>query len=170
MEDKKAFACANYILDKLQSHKINDVTNLKLQKLLYFAYGIYKVLYDDSLFDDKIQAWTLGPVVPSVYHEFKDHGKNPITTRAYFLQDDYSGEVMLAKYDDFSENMIKSISIACAAYGHKTAWTLVDITHKDNSAWAKVYRKDKKGEHITDDAIKNEFNQYLDTLAIYLLG
>jgi uncharacterized phage-associated protein len=39
--DLKAFASANYILDKLEKFEINDVTNLKLQKLLYFAYGIY---------------------------------------------------------------------------------------------------------------------------------
>jgi uncharacterized phage-associated protein len=165
MEDKKAFACANYILDKLQEYKINDVTNLKLQKLLYFAYGIYKALYDSSLFSDNIQAWRLGPVIPSLYREFKDHGKNPITTRAYFLNDDYSGEAILARYDDFSEEMKKSLSIACAAYGNKTAAKLVEQLHQSGSAWAKTYKEDSRGEVIKDDDIANEFNEHLDELA-----
>ena len=169
MEDKKTFACANYILDKLQEYKINDVTNLKLQKLLYIAYGVHKALYDASLFNDKIQAWRLGPVIPSVYREFKDHGKNPITTRAYFLNDDYSGEATLARYDEFSEEVNKSLSIACAAYGRETAWNLVDTLHKENSAWAKAY-KEGRSETINDSDIKNEFEQYLDKLATYLLG
>lgn len=166
----KAFASSNYILDKLEKYKIRDVTNLKLQKLLYFAYGINLLLYDIKLFDAPIQAWKLGPVVPDVYREFKDSGDNTIKTRAYILKEDFSGEVNIAKYDDFTENEKKSLNIACAAYGHKKAWTLVDITHKENSAWFKVYKENTKDILIPDDLIKNEFDKYINTLADYLLG
>ncbi len=169
-ESYKAFAVANYILDKLGKHKIKDVTNLKLQKLLYFAYGINLVLYDDILFDSNIHAYRLGPVIPDVYREFKDHGKNIITTRAHFLKDDDSGEVELASYSDFTTNDKKSIDIACSAKGHTKAWDLVDITHRKHSAWSKVYKEEKRHIDIPNSYIKKEFEQYIDTLAKYLLG
>ena len=159
LESEQSFACANYILDKLESYKIKDITNLKLQKLLYFAYGIHLALYDTPLFDTPIQAWKLGPVVPSVYREFKVHGENPITTKAYLLKDDYSGEVILARYDDFSEEKQRSLSITCAAYGHEKASKLVDITHN--------YNKDRRGNIIKDEDIKAEFSQHISKLETY---
>ena len=170
-DEYQSFASANYILDKLEKYKIRDITNLKLQKLLYFAYGINLLLFDDTkLFEASIQAWKLGPVVPDVYREFKDSSNNPIKTRAYILKEDGSGETNLAKYDSFTDNKRKSLDIACAAYGHKKAWTLVDITHKENSAWFKVYKENVNNITIPDYLIKEEFAKYIDTLAEYLLG
>ena len=60
----------NYILDYLESSNVS-VSNLKLQKLLYFSYGIYLQSYNTKLFENKIEAWMRGPVVEAVYKEFK---------------------------------------------------------------------------------------------------
>jgi len=166
-ENYKSFAVANYILDKLDKYNIKDVTNLKLQKLLYFAYSINLVLYDEKLFTSQIHAYKLGPVVPDVYREFKNHGNGVITTRAYYDID--CGEVGIVKYSDLTDNDIKSIDIACSAQGNTKAWDLVDITHRKNSAWTKVYKHDQKHIEIPDNYIKEEFEQYIDTLAAYLL-
>lgn len=54
------------------------LTNLKLQKLLYYAQAWHLALYDDPLFDETLEAWVHGPVVPSVYHEYKSFGWQPI--------------------------------------------------------------------------------------------
>ena len=54
------------------------VSNLKLQKVLYFLQAQYLVSCNKKLFDDEIEAWGFGPVVPSVYHEYKIFGSASI--------------------------------------------------------------------------------------------
>lgn len=51
---------------------------LKLQKLLYLAQGFSYAFNDKPLFDDDIEAWVHGPVVPIVYNEYKEYKYNPI--------------------------------------------------------------------------------------------
>jgi len=68
---------ADYII--WYSHNHGDpISNLKLQKLLYYAQAWYLALYDEPLFDERIEAWVRGPVVPPVYGEFKLNSWNPI--------------------------------------------------------------------------------------------
>ena len=64
---------ANYILRYFHVNKL-EITHLKLQKLLYIAYGWNLVLNKEHprLFDESIQAWKLGPVIPSVYYYYKN--------------------------------------------------------------------------------------------------
>lgn len=49
------------------------LTNLKLQKLLYYAQAWYLALKGQELFGEDFQAWVHGPVLPSQYHRFKDY-------------------------------------------------------------------------------------------------
>lgn len=51
---------------------------LKLQKLLYLAQGYSYAFYDRPLFDEEMEAWVHGPVVPSVYHQYKCFTYSPI--------------------------------------------------------------------------------------------
>lgn len=51
---------------------------LKLQKLLYLAQGFSYAFNDKPLFDDDIEAWVHGPVVPIVYNEYKEYKYNPV--------------------------------------------------------------------------------------------
>lgn len=61
-------------------HNHGDLlTNLKLQKLLYYAQGWHLALFEKPLFNDQIQAWVHGPVVYSVYSKFKKFGPSPIS-------------------------------------------------------------------------------------------
>ncbi len=55
------------------------LTNLKLQKLLYFVQGWHLAELGHSAFPDHLEAWTSGPVAPDVYHEYKRYGNRPIT-------------------------------------------------------------------------------------------
>ncbi len=73
-----AIEVANRFLSQAHEHG-DQLSNLKLQKLLYYAHAWYLVLNEDQpLFDDRIEAWVHGPVVPNVYHEFKQYGWQPI--------------------------------------------------------------------------------------------
>src|SRR5277367_2017193 len=74
-------AVANYFLDRAdQSGKKLDP--MQLLKLVYFAHGWYLADSGAPLIDEMVEAWRYGPVIPSLYHEFKAFGKNPITRKA----------------------------------------------------------------------------------------
>ena len=69
----KAAQVARYFL-ALTDPDDNDVSNLKLQKLCYYAQGLCSAMRGAPLFVDRIEAWDHGPVVPTLYHEYKQHG------------------------------------------------------------------------------------------------
>ena len=77
-----ASSIANYFI----SNKNLDVDNLKLNKLVYISYGFALACFKEELelFKEPIQAWRLGPVIPSIYHEFKRYGYNSIKNLSYF--------------------------------------------------------------------------------------
>ena len=72
---------ANFFLKKAAEEQI-PMTQLKLIKLVYIAYGWVLAVLDKKLFNEGIEAWQHGPVIPSVYHEFKDFGNRPINKMA----------------------------------------------------------------------------------------
>lgn len=65
-----AMNVANYIL-RYYSQRDTWISNLKLQKILYFLQAQFMVSKNKPLFIDEIEAWDCGPIVTSVYHNFK---------------------------------------------------------------------------------------------------
>ena len=64
---------ANYFMVRAYEDGIeSDLTNLKIQKLLYYAQSLYLALYDEPLFEDEIQAWRYGPVCPAAYRYYSE--------------------------------------------------------------------------------------------------
>lgn len=55
-----------------------DITNLKLQKILYYIEGYFLAEYGYSLYPALIEGWQFGPVLPSVYYEYSIYGADPI--------------------------------------------------------------------------------------------
>ncbi len=68
---------ANAIIDFCNKHG-DFISNLKLQKLIYYAQAWYLALYNKPLFDEPLEAWVHGPVQPAVYRRFKSCGYHPI--------------------------------------------------------------------------------------------
>jgi uncharacterized phage-associated protein len=76
---------ANFVLANFDAARF-DITNLRLNKLLYFMHGWTLVEEPSGLIRNHFEAWKFGPVVPSVYEEFKRHGDRPITDLAQYLE------------------------------------------------------------------------------------
>jgi uncharacterized phage-associated protein len=95
------------------------ITNLKLQKLLYYAQGFHLALTGKPLFAEQIKAWVHGPVVPAVWHEFKDCGSAPIPRPADFDPDSLNTE---------TRSIIDEVY---AVYGQFSAWRLREMTHEE---------------------------------------
>lgn len=65
-----------------------EMTNMKVQKLLYYAQSLHLALYDEPLFDEEIQAWRYGPVCPPAYRFYSkfEAEQLPIPTQDFLLQ------------------------------------------------------------------------------------
>ena len=108
------------------------ITHLKLQKLLYYAQGVFVAITGNRLFEEDIEAWQHGPVVVEVYDEFKKFGRNNIVIKMNKrIQDRIRNiennrevsEILNMVYDNF------------AIY---TAWQLREISHVKNGPWDKA--------------------------------
>lgn len=120
-----AMAVANYIINKCyQDNK--PVSNLQLQKLLYFAWIGYYKKTKKTLFWDAICAWQFGPVVPEVYYEYCVYGGRPINIRCEI---------------EIGENDALLLDDVINEYVDIPVNVLVEKTHKKNSAWDRVYRE-----------------------------
>lgn len=75
----KALDIANKLLSKAADVCGGDLmSNMKLQKMLYYEQGYHLAAFGTPLFDEDVEAWMYGPVVPSVYEHFKEHGAGGI--------------------------------------------------------------------------------------------
>lgn len=115
------------------------ITNLKLQKMLYFADAVHLALFDKQLFADEIQAWDLGPVIPKVYFRFsKDYGNNPIHA-------DASNGCTDKELMDFLREVWN-------IFGKYSASELVNLSHR-HLPWKKRYKEGVKDIIIPKDEI-----------------
>lgn len=102
-----------------------ELTNLKLNKLVYFAQAVFLRKYGEPLFDDEIQAWAYGPVEPMVYYAFNQFGSGVIRGSR--------------ETPDLSERAVGVVREVMDTFGRLTAFDLVRISHRDGSAWKSVY-------------------------------
>lgn len=121
----------------------NDLTNLKLQKILYFAQAEYLKEFKKRLFNDEIEAWQYGPVVRSVYEWLKDCGAFAITEM----------DVELCDTNNIPEDIREFLDKIWDKYSKISAWGLVQKTHESGSAWSKTYREGLGNKNIIDLAL-----------------
>lgn len=137
-----ALGVSQYIIKRCNE---NDrmISNLKLQKLLYFVQAEFLVTRGEPCFGEEIEAWDFGPVVPVVYHRYKVYGSANIP---------YLGTERMMKFRMADCTLMDGIIDACAKY---SASKLVEITH-NQAPWRQVYRP-HMGNVITKESIKNFF-------------
>ena len=119
------------------------ITNLKMQKLLYYAQAWHLVNYGSPLFPDQIEAWDLGPVIRSVYRAFKSHRASPIDYSDKKGREEarFSGRD-LTYLREFYRNFIKLTAHELVEMSHnETPWQEAHASHQsiDNSAMKKFY-------------------------------
>ncbi|MDR1101370.1 MAG: DUF4065 domain-containing protein [Clostridiales bacterium] len=135
---------ANFFID-VETDEQSGITNMKLNKLLYFAQGLFLARFDKPLFGETIEAWQHGPVVPEIYDKYKFCGKNPI-------------EKADGKYDYniFTGEEYGVLIDTERAYGIYDTWVLRDKTHEADTPWAKNF-KTGFGDIIPQKDIKEYF-------------
>ncbi len=112
---------AQFFIMKGLENDEEGISNLKLQKLLYYAQGFYLALFGKTLFQEKIEAWTHGPVVPEIYHHYKHYGSNPINQQEYDPIEE----------EKFTNEQIEFLNEIWSVFGQYSAWKLRDMTHNE---------------------------------------
>ena len=139
-----------------------SMSNLKLQKILYFiqAYFLTYTSSKEPCFQEKIEAWTFGPVVPVAYHEYKQFGNTDIPKITHYVKYD-DNNIWKSKIIEYNDDMIseydkKIISNLVDEFAKYSTTSLVNITHQQ-SPWLDVYQYGRNNI-ITNEAIRSYFN------------
>jgi YD repeat-containing protein len=159
----------NFFLQKAWSNKKN-MTTMKLLKILWFANGYWFAITNKKLFAETFEAWRYGPVLPSVYHEFKRFGAYPIEKGTYSCdfdpyKEDEANKNMLASD---AQQLRKFLNKIWDMYGKFNANHLVNLTHQEGTPWRKVYNQDERFIEIPDDDIKEYFSSEFQKMKQYM--
>lgn len=140
-----ALEIAEYFVRKFEELE-SSITQLKLQKLIYYAQGIGFGRYGVKLIDEPLLAWRHGPVVRSVYDKYRDLGKAPLS----------SMPEMKIENLEANEVVINILEETIALYGIYDAWVLRTKTHNERP-WLETPRD----HEITDEKMNSFFKNLL---------
>jgi uncharacterized phage-associated protein len=135
---------ANFMID-LANNEGQSLDPMKLQKLVYYAHGWYAGYSGQPLIDEEIEAWPYGPVIPSLYDEFKRFGSGRITGKATVFSEGRLCEVP----PPGDPNIRSFLQNVWRSYGRYTGMALSEMTHAQGSPWD-VTRKETNGMRGAD--------------------
>ena len=136
-----------YLLNNKDYYLVEHTSRLKLLKLLYYIQGYHLAMFDKPLFNDKIEAWTDGAVVPSVYKWMKN-------MTDIGIQDEEINKFAIPDLK-LHPQQIKLIKEVLYIYNKYSGYGLVDKICKE-TPYLISYENDKTNE-ITQDSLKDYF-------------
>lgn len=155
----KALDISRYIINYSDAH--NDIiSNLKLQKILYFVQANFLVTNNKPCFNEPIEAWDFGPVIPIVYYEYKVYGAAYIPKiKTYLEYEDEKTKTSVTRktynndcINDEDKKLINEIIDRLTNYSSADLTTIT----QHQSPWIDAYHK-KRASVITTDSIKEYF-------------
>jgi len=143
MEGNTSIIVANRIVAECDADQGEIISNLKLQKMLYYMQGFFIAMFDKKLFEEPILAWTYGPVVEKAYHHFKEFGNGAIILK---------GNEEMVNLDKNEFDLFKNVM---DEYGQFSAIKLMQMTHEE-PPWKEAWNKSPKSE-ITYNSLRRYF-------------
>lgn len=149
---------ANFVLDVCESNG-RPITNLSLQKIVYFCHVWALVKLGKPLVKQKFEAWQFGPVLQYLYREFKQFEREPITSRAKKI-DPVSGfkEIVGYSFDNETEQFLRKV---ITVYSTISPGNLVELSHAEGGPWDQAWNHDGKinpGMAIENDVIVSYYS------------
>lgn len=140
-----ALQAADFFISAAKAENRSDqMTNMKVNKLVYFAQAASLQKRGKPLFADKIEAWDHGPVVYNVYEQFKPYGRKGISEQSSpGAAESISGEDIDLLADVYVE------------LGDETASQLRKRSHREDSPWFQTMEKHVRGAEIDVNLIKD---------------
>jgi uncharacterized phage-associated protein len=120
-----------------------------LQKLLYYLQGYHLAFFNKRFFNSTIEAWTYGPVLPEVYHRFKEN-------RHLGIEFDNPAEIQNIKLPQKVQSMFDQVM---KEYGKFSAIRLMEMTHEEKP-WKEAFGKLDKS--ISTKTMESFFKELID--------
>lgn len=150
---------ANWVLDRADAVQ-RPLSNMSLNKIVYFIIEKALIERGELLTTAKIEAWEHGPVIREIYHSFKSHGDQPISSRAKIY--DPSTKSLVLANEVVLEQDSELFEEALASYLYLTAAQLRALSHQPGGPWHRVWWHDghiNPGMEISIDTIHESFSQ-----------
>jgi uncharacterized phage-associated protein len=147
-----AVQVANWFLHQGRMEEI-PIDDIKLQELLYCLQGWFLAGQGEPAIEEEFEAWTLGPVVPAVYHQFKARGGEPIPFSWASVDASYRASSRVDQA--IVEKYWKTVSSVWEQYKYQSAPQLSAYIHKADGPWAKA--RAVKSRAIPNDDIRDYF-------------
>lgn len=128
---------ANNVLSRAFAKKAY-ISPIELQKILYFVAAEYQKKAGQSLFSERFETWQYGPVLRSVYSEFRPFSRDCITR---FAKDADNKSRMID--EDADPVLQRALDSVWAVTKRRSAVDLSRITHLENSAWDKAFQNEQ---------------------------
>lgn len=129
------------------------MTQMKLQKMVYFAHGYHLAKYGQPLVKEDFEAWQFGPVVPEIYQSYKLYGSDMIIDPGLVRN--------TAKPLVFSESAQEAMNYTWTVTKDLSASSLMRWSHNEGSPWDAVYNPVHESVVIPNDSIRNYFQRLL---------
>jgi uncharacterized phage-associated protein len=149
---------ANAVLDRA-AEEGRPVTNLDLQKIIYFLHGHFLRRFHKPLVTGEFEAWPYGPVHRVLYDAFKAYNDTPIEGRAVAFDPIRRKTRELPPLAD--PDAVQIIDEVLGLYLGMSTYSLVQLTHGDGTPWSRTVdesrRKVNLGMRISDSLIAEYF-------------
>jgi uncharacterized phage-associated protein len=129
-------AIANFVLDLAQEEG-RDVSNLVINKVVFFLHAHYLVQYGQSLVSAKVEALKFGPIFRELYREFKEYDNQPIRKRAMRLNPETGNREICAS--NLTECEIAFLASLAKKYVQLRPIALIALSHEKGGPWDQVW-------------------------------
>lgn len=146
-----AIAVAQAFLDLAHKER-KQLSNMQLQKLVFFAHGVYLGVYDKPLIDEPVMAWNFGPVIPRLYEKLQKFGSGNVSERL----------IPESKVEELPASAKGAIRSTWDVFGQYSAWDLSNISHASGGPWDTVWNSlDSRFSEISNDLIASYYKPLL---------
>ncbi len=137
-----SIAIANYFL-KIAKDEGEELTHMKVQKLVYIAYGWHFAFFNKPMLSETVEAWRWGPVFPVLYAEFKHYANKPITKPGIVPINDVEEEEKVTEPD-----LQEFLQAVWNSYKSYSPIELSARTHQEDTPWRKTIEKHSNYQHM----------------------
>lgn len=140
---------ADYFLLQVDTQAGDTISNLRLQKLCYYAQAWNLALAYHPLFSERIEAWAHGPAIPVLYRRFRQYGWGAIDPQ----------NLRTNPLDELDHDGIEFLEEVWHQYGRYSSRQLELMTHKE-TPWKEAYGDRRRGEACTEEITHKSMREF----------
>ena len=154
-----ATAIANYFITRSKETN-TPISNMHLQKMLFFAHAAYFKESKEPLFSDPVVAWQHGPVVVSVYHRLKQYKNGVVNDEIAVLKDDggkntFPCSLVIPTVRPKDKEIVDYLNYVWEQLSTVETWRLRALSHAKGGAWYHTLKEHNIDPDNDEDVANN---------------